>query len=92
MITYLINAVVTITILQWAELALIAIGACSVITFCWILLQNHPVMGAICGLLLAVCLPKLIGLLLVQLSGLQSFIVVILLIIMMVSVTSYLTR
>ena len=92
MITYLINAVVTITILQWAELALIAIGACGVITFCWILLQDHPVIGTICGLLLAVCLPMLIGFLLAQLSGLQSFIVVILLIIMMVSVTSYLTR
>ena len=92
MINHLINAVATITILQWTELALIAIGACSVITFCWILLQDHPVMGAICGLLLVICLPMLIGLLLAQLSGLQSIIVVILLIIMMVSVTSYLTR
>lgn len=92
MINHLINAVATITILQWAELALITIGACSVIAFCWILLQDHPVIGTICGLLLAVCLPMLIGLVFEQLSDLQAFIFVILLIIMMVSVTSYLTR
>ena len=90
MITYLINAVVTITILQWAELALIAIGACSVITFCWILLQDHPVIGTICGLLLAVCLPMLIDL--VHLNRLQAEMFAIFLIVMLLSVNSYLAH
>ena len=90
MITYLINAVATITILQWTELALITIGACSVITFCWILLQDHPVMSAICGLLLAVCLPMLIDL--VHLNRLQAEMFAIFLIVMLLSVNSYLVR
>ena len=90
MINHLINAVATITILQWTELALIAIGACSVITFCWILLQDHPVMGAICGLLLAVCLPMLIDL--VHLNRLQAEMFAIFLIVMLLSVNSYLVH
>ena len=90
MINHLINAVATITILQWTELALIAIGACSVIVFCWILLQDHPVMSAICGLLLAVCLPMLIDL--VHLNRLQAEMFAIFLIVMLLSVNSYLVH
>lgn len=90
MINHLINAVTTITILQWIELALITVGACSALAFCWKLLQNHPVMSAICGLLLAVCLPMLIDL--VHLNRLQAEMFAIFLIVMLLSVNSYLVH
>lgn len=88
MINQLADAVTAVTILQWIELALITVGACSALAFCWKLLQNHPVMSAICGLLLAVYLPMLIDL--VHLDRLQAEMFAIFLIVMLLSVNSYL--
>lgn len=90
MLDQLADAVTAVTILQWIELALITVGACSALAFCWKLLQNHPVMSAICGLLLAVCLPTLINL--VHLNRLQAEMFAIFLIVMLMSVNSYLVH
>lgn len=90
MLNQLVAAVTAVTILQWIELALITVGACSALAFYWILLQDHPVMSAICGLLLAVCLPMLIDL--AHLNRLQAEMFAIFLIVMLLSVTSYLAH
>lgn len=90
MIDHLANAVAAVTTLQWIELAVITVGACSMLALCWKLLQNHPVMGAVCGLLLAAFLPMLIDL--VQLNRLQAEMFAILLIMLLLGVDSYLTH
>lgn len=90
MLNRLIESVTAISALQWIELVLVAIALITSIVWCWKLVQQHPLLTAICGIVIALCLPLLIEQ--IRLTREQEQLAAVTLIVILMSVCSYLTR
>lgn len=90
MLNRLIESVTAISALQWIELTLIVITLIASIIWCWKLVQQHPALTAICGIVIALCLPLLIEQ--IQLTHEQKQLAAVTLIVILMSVCSYLTH
>lgn len=90
MLDHLAESVAAISVLQWIELTLIVITLITSIIWCWKLVQQHPLLTAICGIVIALCLPLLIEQ--IRLTREQEQLAAVTLIVILTSVCSYLTH
>lgn len=90
MLDRLAESIAAISVLQWIELTLIVITLITSIVWCWKLVQQHPALTAICGIVIALCLPLLIEQ--IRLTREQEQLAAVTLIVILMSVCSYLTR